>query len=100
MELSRSLGANGWLASQWLGTLLSATGPVDRAIAALEDSVAGNPKTGRAHWSRAQLGSKEGAECRVERMRDVLALPDMELSPVRQRIADLAGRLDSLRGYL
>jgi hypothetical protein len=27
--------------------------------------------------------------------------PDMiELNPVRQRIADLQGRLDSLRGYL
>jgi len=27
--------------------------------------------------------------------------PDMiELNPVRQRIADLTGRLDSLRGYL
>ena len=25
---------------------------------------------------------------------------DMELNPVRQRIADLRGRLDSLRGYL
>jgi hypothetical protein len=24
----------------------------------------------------------------------------MELNPVRQRIADLTGRLDSLRGYL
>lgn len=24
----------------------------------------------------------------------------MELNPVRQRIADLAGRLDALRGYL
>ena len=24
----------------------------------------------------------------------------MELNPVRQRIADLRGRLDSLRGYL
>ncbi|HEY4583647.1 MAG TPA: hypothetical protein VIG88_12440, partial [Lysobacter sp.] len=29
------------------------------------------------------------------------SIPDMiELNPVRQRIADLRGRLDSLRGYL
>jgi hypothetical protein len=26
--------------------------------------------------------------------------PTMELNPIRQRISDLLGRLDSLRGYL
>jgi hypothetical protein len=31
----------------------------------------------------------------------IASKPDMiELNPVRQRIADLTGRLDSLRGYL
>lgn len=77
IEQAMANGCNGAFAHHMLGIVLSFTGPIDRAVAACEDSVSDNPTYGHAHWSRAQFGLKEGAGQRVERMRAALATPGL-----------------------
>lgn len=77
IELARSFGGNGFFSSHMLGIVLSFTGPIDRAVAACEESVVQKPTYGHAHWSRAQFGQKEGAEQRVARMREALQSPGL-----------------------
>jgi len=60
------------------------------------------PPAGAGGWRRLPvLGQRRArAFVRIGGSSDRIE-PDMiELNPVRQRIADLTGRLDSLRGYL
>jgi tetratricopeptide (TPR) repeat protein len=96
IELARSLGSNGWFASHILGTVLSFTSPVERAVAACEDSITQNPKCGHAHWSRAQFGLKEGAEQRTSRIRNALAMPGLGNDDVACMQYALFKELDTL----
>jgi hypothetical protein len=75
IEQARAQGCDGGFVDHMLGIVLSFTGPIDRAVAACEDSVAKLPTYGHAHWSRAQFGQAEGAEARVDRMRVALGDP-------------------------
>lgn len=77
IELARSLGCTGWLASHFLGAALGSAGRVEQAIAACEDSIAQHPSYGRGHWSRAQFASKQGAGQRVARIREAIATPGL-----------------------
>jgi len=72
IRLAREAGFDGPFVAHMEGMVLSFTGPIDRAVAACEDSVAMAPGHGHAHWSCAQFGRKEGAVERVERMREAL----------------------------
>jgi hypothetical protein len=96
IERARSLGNTGWVASDMLGSVLTVTGPVERAVAACEDSVAQNTKCGHAHWLRAQFGLKEGAELRVQRVRNALAGPGLGTEDVTFLQYALFEELDAL----
>jgi len=46
------------------------------------------------------MTSGQAGFVRIAFSQDPIATDMIELNPVRQRIADLKGRLDALRGYL
>ena len=69
IERARGRGATIPLMRHMQGIVRSFVGQLDAAVASSEESLAKAPFYGHAHWSRAQLGRKDGARERVARMR-------------------------------
>src|SRR5688572_10323131 len=77
LQLARANGFDSPHLAHMLGTVQGFVGPIDAAVAACEESVAGAPLYGHAHWTCAQFGRKEGARERISRMREALRHPGL-----------------------
>ena len=95
LELARSRGMDGWLASHDLGRVLERCGESVRALAAFEDSVAQNPRFGAGHLACAQAGHRDGAAARAVRVRAALAVPGNDAEDTAQLQMALFHELDS-----
>ncbi len=96
IRLARAAGRNGAFIDHMEGIVLSFLGPIDKAVAACEASVAKSPAYGHAHWSCAQFGRKDGARERIARMRAALELPEIENDDVTYLHYGLFKELDTL----
>jgi len=94
--LAREAGFDGPVVAHMEGIVLSFTGPIDRAVAACEESVAKAPNYGHAHWSSAQFGRKDGALERVARMREALTRDGLEHDDITYLHYGLFKELDTL----